>query len=202
MNISLTILIILITCGASLYAFSNYSFWAGLIMNPYITSKRNQYYRFITSGFVHANYIHLGFNMISFYFFGDIVETWLGSFRFVLLYLAAIVISDIPTFLKNKDNPGYNSLGASGGVAAIIFASVLIHPMNLIIVYFIPVPAFLFGIIYLFYSYYMDKRSNDNINHSAHLYGAVVGIVYTSVLYPALIPSFFQQIVEAFQSFF
>jgi len=140
--------------------------------------------------------------MLSLYFFGDIIEAWLGGFRFILLYIAAIVISDIPTYLKHKDNPGYNSLGASGGVSAIIFASVLLHPMNWIIVYFIPVPAFLFGFIYLFYSYYMDRRSNEQINHSAHFYGAVVGIVYTSVLYPALLPAFFTQIVEGIQNIF
>jgi membrane associated rhomboid family serine protease len=202
MNISLTLAIILITCGISLFALSNPVILGNLIMNPYITNRRNQYYRFITSGFVHANYLHLGFNMLSLYFFGDIIEIWLGGFRFILLYIAAIVISDIPTYLKHKDNPGYNSLGASGGVSAIIFASILLHPMNWIIVYFIPVPAFLFGFIYLFYSYYMDRRSNEQINHSAHFYGAVVGIVYTSILYPSLLPAFFTQIVEGIQNIF
>ena len=172
-----------------------------LILNPYLTDRRHEYYRFLTSGFIHANYLHLGFNMLSFYFFGELVEAWLGGFRFVLLYLAAIVISDIPTYLKYKNNSGYASLGASGAVSAIIFSSILLHPWNLIFVYFIPVPAFLFGFLYLFYSYYMDKRNGDIINHSAHFYGAIVGIVYTAALDITLVPQFFQHITEGIQRF-
>jgi membrane associated rhomboid family serine protease len=203
MNISLTLAIILITCGISLLAMSNPVILGNLIMNPYITNRKNQYYRFITSGFIHKDYMHLGFNMISFYFFGDEIEAWLGGFRFIVLYIAAIVIADIPTYLKYKNDPNYNSLGASGGVSAIIFASILLRPMNMLGIYFIiPVPAFLFGIFYLIYSYYMDKRSNQEINHSAHFYGAVVGIVYTSALYPKLLPAFFTKIFEEIQKIF
>ena len=168
-----------------------------LILLLYWVEKKNEYYRCITSVFVHVSYVHLGFNMISFYFFGDIVEAWLGGFRFVLLYLAALVISDIPTYLKYRNNSNYASLGASGAVSAIIFASILLHPINLILVYFIPVPAFIFGIVYLAYSYYMDKRSGDFVNHSAHFYGAVVGVVYVGALYPALIPAMFTTIADA-----
>lgn len=173
-----------------------------LIMNPYITERKKEYYRFITSGFIHADYLHLGFNMLSFYFFGDVVESWLGGPRFILLYIAAIVIADIPTFLKYKNHPGYNSLGASGGVSAIIFASIVLYPMNTIYVYFIPIPAFLFGFLFLFYSYYMDRKNAGRINHSAHLYGAIVGILFISVLYPQLLPAFVQQISEGIQSLF
>jgi len=168
-----------------------------LILTPYWVERKKEYYRFITSGFIHKDYLHLAFNMFSFYFFGDIVERWLGAPSFVLLYILALIISDIPTYLKYRNNSNYASLGASGAVSAIIFASILFHPVNLIFVYFIPVPAFIFGILFLAYSYYMDKRSGDTTNHSAHFYGAVVGVVYVGILYPALVPAMFTTIAEA-----
>jgi len=196
-NLSCTTIIIIINCVVSVIALNNPVVMNRLMLLPYWVERKNEYYRFITSGFVHASYIHLAFNMFSFYFFGYLVEAWLGGFRFVLLYAAALIISDIPTYLKYKNNSNYASLGASGAVSAIIFASILLHPVNLIFVYFIPVPAFLFGILYLAYSYYMDKRSGDYVNHSAHFYGAVVGLVYIGALYPSLIPQMFTTIAEA-----
>lgn len=170
-----------------------------LILTPYWIERKKEYYRFITSGFIHADLKHLIFNMISLYFFGYIVEAWLGTGLYVLLYITAIVVSDIPTYLKHKNNSNYASLGASGAVSAVIFASILLHPINLIFIYFIPMPAIVFGILYLAYSYYMDKQSRDNVNHSAHLYGAVYGLVFVGVLYPAIIPAMFQTVLGAIQ---
>lgn len=201
MNLSATTLIILINCVVSFMALNNTEVMNRLILTPYWVERKKEYYRFITSGFIHANYLHLAFNMISFYFFGYIVESWLGSTLFVVLYVLALIISDIPTYLKYKNNSNYASLGASGAVSAIIFASILLHPVNTIYIYFIPIPAFIYGALYLGYSYYMDQRSGDHINHSAHFYGAVVGLVFVGVLYPSVIPAMFQSITAFTQSF-
>lgn len=170
-----------------------------LILTPYWVERKKEYYRFITSGFIHANYQHLLFNMLSLFFFGYIVEAWLGTGLYVLLYVSAIVISDIPTYLKHKNNSNYASLGASGAVSAVIFASIILHPVNIILIYFVPMPAIVFGILYLAYSYYMDKKNNDHINHSAHFYGAVVGLAFIGILYPSSIPAMFETILSAIQ---
>lgn len=200
-NLSVTTIIIIINCVVSYLALNNPQVMNRLILTPYWVERKNEYYRFVTSGFIHANFMHLAFNMISLYFFGYLVESKLGGTLFTLLYLLALVISDIPTYLKYKNNSHYASLGASGAVSAIIFASILFYPVNLIFVYFIPVPAFLFAILYLAYSYYMDKRSGDTVNHSAHFYGAVVGLVFVGALDYRLIPAMFTTIADAALNF-
>lgn len=172
-------------------------------MTPYHINHQKQYYRFITSGFIHKDHIHLLMNMFSFYFFGRVIESVfaelfgsLGGVYFIVLYLVAIVVSDLPTYLKHKDNPGYHSLGASGGVAAVIFASIILLPLQDICIYFICMPGFILGTLYLVYSYYQGRKANDGINHDAHLYGALFGLVFCVVLYPASLPNFFRQVMS------
>jgi membrane associated rhomboid family serine protease len=200
---SITLLIILLTSGISIYAWRSPALMSQWIMNPYRVSRNGEYYRLLTSGFLHADWQHLIFNMISLYFFGSNIEGLFtalygatGPIVLVVIYLVAIVISDLPTFFQYKDQPGYNALGASGGVSALIFAAILADPLNKIYFYFIPIgiPGFLFGAGYLAYTYYESRRGNDNINHSAHLYGAVFGIVVLALLYPPIVPSFIEQI--------
>jgi membrane associated rhomboid family serine protease len=169
-----------------------------LILVPYRIKNHQEFYRFITSGIVHANWLHLGFNMISFYFFAGLIESYFGPNRFLLLYFGAVIIANIPTYLRYANKSNYGSLGASGGVSAILFAFVIIHPFQTIYIYFIPVPAILFGLFYLGYSYIMDKKGSDDVNHSAHLYGALVGLIYTSVLYPEVAQGFVQKILSVF----
>jgi membrane associated rhomboid family serine protease len=119
----------------------------------------------------------------------------LSGYIFVIFYLLAIVVSDLPTYFKNRNYAGYNSLGASGGVAAIIFASVIFQPLEKICFYFvICLPGFILAIGYLIWSYYSGKKANDNINHEAHLYGALFGFLFCAVLHPASIPLFIEQI--------
>jgi membrane associated rhomboid family serine protease len=141
--------------------------------------------------------------MFSFYFFGRVIEIvfrtvfgeW-GAVYYIALYLLAIVVSDLPSYFKHKDNPGYNSLGASGGVAAIIFASIVFQPIQKICLFLaICLPGFILGTAYVIYSYYQGRKSNDNINHDAHLYGAVFGFIFCVVLYPPSLVSFFKQIM-------
>lgn len=177
-----------------------------LIFNPYVINIRKQWYRFITHGFIHADYTHLAVNMWVLYIFGRNVEYAyninyypMGTVAFVLMYLSAIAIASISTFYKFKNDPGYNSLGASGATSAVIYASIMFNPLGGIGLIFIPIyiPAVLFGILYLVYSSYMSRRGGGNINHDAHFYGAVFGFVYTLLLKPSLGSEFINQIKNA-----
>jgi membrane associated rhomboid family serine protease len=200
MNVSL--IIIAITVVVSFYAFSNQEVMRRFIMNPYLVKTRRQYYRFISSGFLHKDHIHLIFNMIALYFFGPIVETifttifgQLGSVYFVILYLISMVVADIPSYFKHANNPGYNSLGASGAVSAVVFAFILFLPLERICIYFvICINGFILGIIYLIYSYYQGRKGGDLINHDAHFYGAVFGLIFCIILYPRSIFIFWEQL--------
>lgn len=118
-----------------------------------------------------------------------------GGLYFIALYILAIVVSDLPTFFKHKNNPGYNSLGASGGVSAVIFAFIIFQPLSDICLYFaLCMPGFILGALYILFSWYQGRKSNDNINHDAHLYGALFGLIFCIVVAPSSIGSFFEQI--------
>ena len=168
------------------------------MFNPYVVNRNNEYYRFVTSGFIHSNWLHLIFNMIMLFMFGGYVESFfkeihgeIGLALYVVLYIVAIIISDIPTYVRHKDHPHYNSLGASGGVSAILFSFIMFLPVEELCLYgLLCLPGFIWGILYLIYSYYMSKKGADNINHDAHLYGAIFGIIFTIIIYPSVIPSF------------
>jgi membrane associated rhomboid family serine protease len=200
--IPVTYIIIAVTVVVSFYAFSSQQAMRSLIMNPYQIANRKQYYRFLTSGFIHKDHMHLLFNMISLYFFGRAVEYVFmgifgttGSIYFIALYLLAILVSDLPTYFKHKKNENYNSLGASGGVAAIVFAFIIFRPLDNIYIYFaLPVPGFILGALYIIFSWYQGRKANDNINHEAHLYGALFGLLFCIVAYPPSISEFFIQI--------
>jgi len=201
---SITLILVIITSGISYYAFSNYSLMDKLILNPYKVSKRREYYRFVTSGFVHADFGHLIFNMLSLWFVGEGIEQLFaalfgasGPLYYLFLYLVGIIVSDIPSYLKNRTNSNYNSLGASGGVSAVLFAAILFAPtMTVSLYFFIKMKAFIFGILFLGYSYYEARKGTSYVNHSAHMVGAIFGMVFMAVVYPAAVPGFFAQIQE------
>ncbi len=204
MELNITTIIIIVTTGVSLYTMNQPEVLSKLMMNPYFVTQRGQYYRLIASGFIHKDFTHLLFNMISFYFFGTKLEyifTYifndLAPVYFIALYMLGIVVSDLPTLFKHKNNPAYNSLGASGAVSAVIFACILFDPLSDLYLYFaIPIKGFIFAALYLVYSHYSSKRSRDGINHDAHLYGALFGILFCIVLYPRSIQIFIQQIAD------
>lgn len=184
---TLTVIIIAITCVVSFIGFSNQNLIDDLIFYPPAISNRKQWYRFITCGFIHADIPHLAFNMYSFYMFGQAIEDAFselyggaGKFMFMLLYLSALVVCLLPTYFKNQDNYHYKSLGASGAVSAIVFAFIFLAPLQGVGLILIPVyaPAFIFGVIYLGVTYYLAKRGTSNINHSAHFWGSIYGIVF------------------------
>lgn len=202
MGISVTIILIVINVAASLYAWKRPDIFQRWLLNPYAVRHRNQYERFITSGFIHSDYMHLLFNMFTLYFFGPIIEQAYGYlfdgsgvWLFLVLYFAGMIIADIPTFLKNRNNPNYNSLGASGAVSAIVFSSIMFRPLNEICLFgLLCLPGFILGGLYLLYSFYQGKRMADNINHDAHLYGALFGVVFTIVIWPEVVPHFFREL--------
>lgn len=200
---SLTFIFIGITIALSLYAWNNQTIMNKWIMHPYSVREYKEYYRFLTSGFLHADYGHLFFNMLSLYFFGDIVEYYfsgifgsdIGSLLYATLYLLGIIIANVPSYVDHKNDRYYNALGASGGVSAVVFSAILFQPTAQIYVYFFPVPGFIYAILYSAYSYYMSKRNLDNIGHSAHLYGAAFGVAFTLLLKPSLFSHFISQIL-------
>lgn len=204
MSISITIIIIAITVAISLAAFNNAEIYKKCLMNPFMVFQKGEFWRFITSGFIHANYVHLGFNMFTFYFFGPVVEQVFGQvigstgyIVYVLFYLSAIVISDLSVAWKKRNNINYNSLGASGGVSAVVFASIVYFPLSDICLYgILCLPGFILGIIYVIYSYFSGKNSNDNINHEAHLYGAIYGLIFALAIYPPSAKAFVEQIAS------
>ena len=200
MEINQTIIIIAVTCLISYMAWQNRQLMERLIFwSPAI--KEGQYERFVTHGFIHADGMHLLFNMFTFYFFGSIIESfyrqYLGGAGFVLFYLGAIVAAMLPSYLKHKDDRNYMSLGASGGVSAVLFAYILLAPWELLYLFAaIPVPAIVFAVAYVWYSIYANNQNNDNINHSAHLYGGLFGVIMTIVLEPRIIGHFFNQLLN------
>jgi membrane associated rhomboid family serine protease len=196
------IIIIAITSLISISAFYNAKYIDDLIMWPALVSEKKQYYRFITSGLVHADWMHLIFNMLTLYFFGGFVE---GTFNelfgkgvFLLFYILALIASDIPTYFKYRNNFAYRSLGASGAIAAVLFASIIFDPWAKIYLFFVPIgiPAFIFGAVYLVYCAYMGRRGIDGINHDAHFFGAVFGVAFVIILRPQLIHYFFSQLMR------
>ena len=195
--LSTTIIIIILTTLLSFSAFNNQKLYGDLILYP-PAIQRGQYYRFLTSGFIHADMQHLLFNMLTLYFFGEAIEGLLneavGRWAFLALYLGAIVISDIPSYLKNKNNAQYASLGASGGVSAIVFAFIIFAPWAWFA--FPPVPAIVFGVGYMWYSIYMGKKGTDNFIHDAHLWGALFGIIFIFINMPEQVLGFVQRLMD------
>src|SRR5687767_10348436 len=181
----------------SLVAFSNQDVLSKSIMWPYGVRRYNQYYRFISSGFIHADFMHLAFNMITLYFFGRNVELYFslyglgGNISYIILYFIGLIVSDIPSYLQHKDDYNYHSLGASGAVSAVVFAAIVFNPWSGLYVFFLKISAVLYAVLYIWYCIYMAKRGGDNINHSAHLFGALFGLGFTIALIAAMQPELF-----------
>ena len=191
-----TYVLIGVTVLVSWRAFGDRALLERLILWPPAVERRKQYDRLLTHGFIHADWMHLLFNMITLWSFGSAVERvfseWITPVGFVLFYLSAIVIAILPTYIRHRQDANYRSLGASGGVSAVLFAFILFDPWSKLIIFPIPVPipAFLFAILYIGYSIWMDRRGGGNVNHSAHLWGAAYGVLFTLVLEPRVFAHF------------
>jgi membrane associated rhomboid family serine protease len=214
---SITLAILIVTCIISIVAFRNQQLLDDLIFYPPAVTERKQYYRFFTCGFIHANVPHLAFNMYSFWIFGEYVEILfmtifgpIGKWYYLLMYISALAVCLLPTYAQNKDNYHYRSLGASGAVSAVIFAFIFLNPLQGIGLIFLPrelmIPGFIFGFLYLAISSYLDKKGGGNINHSAHIWGALYGIAFlviTAYLFSGtnLLDNFLQSVKSYFSSF-
>jgi len=185
-------LIFVFTIITSLYGFYDNSLYGKFMLHPYSVSKGKNVYTLITSGLIHADWMHLAFNMFTFYAFAFTLESMMGSWRFGLLYFVCLILSDIPTVFKYKDSFNYNSLGASGAISGVLFSYILFNPMAKLYIMFIPIgiPAVVFGFLYLIYCAYASKNSRDGINHDAHFYGALTGLIFTIIFVPGIIQNF------------
>jgi membrane associated rhomboid family serine protease len=190
MTLSATLIIVIVTVAVSLAGFSNERLINNLIFYPPAVAQQNQWYRFFTCGFIHADIGHLAFNMIALYLFGRYLEEDFsfifgskGTLLYVLMYVSALWFCLLPTYKKNIDNHHYRSLGASGAVSAVVFASIVLNPLNKIGFFVIPpiIPGFIFAPVYLIISQILEKRQADNVNHSAHIWGALYGMAFLIV---------------------
>ena len=197
-----TYLLLAVTILISAIAMDNQSLKYRLMLNPYDVIHHKKWYRCFTHAFVHGDWLHLGFNMYVLFSFGEVLEFQLirlyglkGYYYMALLYLSAILFSSLLSLYTNKDNPGYNSLGASGAVMAILFAYILLFPTAELGLLFLPmrIPAFIFGPIILIAEYALSKRGGTGIAHDAHFAGAVYRIIFMTIVDYHFLLNFFNQ---------
>jgi membrane associated rhomboid family serine protease len=182
-----TYYIIAITAGATWYAWNvNPRFQNEGMLRPYFTFREDRWYQLISSGFLHADMTHLLFNMITLFFFGPVVERAIGVGYFLGLYTAGLILASIPSLFRHRNDPNFASLGASGAVGAVLFAFIFYFPMEPIDLFFIPIgiPAVFFGVAFIGYSFWAHKKASDQINHEAHIAGALTGLLYVLVIVP------------------
>lgn len=210
MNLSITLIIIIVTVAVSLLANGKPELYSKLLFNPYQVFHRKEWYRIFTHGLIHDrnNIFHLGFNMYVLYSFGNAVESilinhlnGLGIIYYLIIYIGGMAVATLPSLIKHKDNYHYNSVGASGAVSAVLFATIAFVPFSGGIgIMFIPIsiPPLVFGVLYLAYEYYMQKRGGTNIAHDAHIWGAVFGFLFTLVFVPDVFMNFLSQVISLF----
>jgi membrane associated rhomboid family serine protease len=188
----------------SLIGFANPSIIEKYIFSPYLIKHYKQHYRFLSHAFFHANFLHLFLNVWIFWMFGNVIEynyqllfdEKLGKIYFLILFTGGIYASSIAEYIKHKNNPSYASLGASGAIEAVVFSFIIMNPFQWLYFFFIPMPAWLLGLLFLIFSFYMSKRKlpNDRIGHEAHFWGAIFGIVFTFIIKPSLLLAYFDLI--------
>ena len=191
-----------ITVLVSWQAFGNRRLLDRLILWPPAIDRQKQYDRLLTHGFIHADWSHLLFNMLTLFFFGGLVERWFaqaaGPIAYPLFYLSAIVIAILPTYGSHRRDAHYRSLGASGAVAAVMFVFILLQPWSKIYIFFIPIgiPAVVYAVAYVGYSIWMDRHGQDNVNHSAHLWGAAYGVMVALLVQPSVLSHFLRRVLQ------
>ena len=189
MNLQLSpaLIIFVVTIATSLVGlFGNTKLIDRCMFRPYWFLRRREYHTIVTSTLVHADLMHLLFNMVTFWAFGFLLERTIGWVHFVSLYFAGMLISHVGTYIKHKREPEYASLGASGAILAILFAAIVFYPQNslYIIPIPVPIPAPLFGIGYLAYTWWASRNPRGRVNHDAHFTGAITGLVYVALVAP------------------
>jgi len=187
MTSPVTFAIILITCIVSIISFNNSNVKKELILSPYKVLNEKKVWLLITHAFIHADYLHLFFNMYVLYMFGPYLELYfeynasLGFISYILFYILSAIFATIPALYKNGNNPNYLSLGASGAVSAVVFAYIVLNPLRELGIILLPgiwIPGFIFGILYLVAENYMSKKKYSNIAHDAHISGSLFGVFF------------------------
>ena len=204
----MTYILIAFTALISITAFRNQEWFSKLQFNAYQVYHRKEVHRLLTHGFLHANWTHLLVNMLVLYFFGPIVEQLMKHYLsdamqawsmliYLFFYCAAIIVATLLSLYKNKDNVWYNSVGASGAVSAVIFFYIFFNPWEKIYFYgILPVPGIVMGVLYLIYGHYMSRRGTDNVNHDAHIVGALFGFVFPLFINYHLISVFVNKLLS------
>lgn len=204
----MTYILIAFTALVSIPAFSKTDSFYKLQFNAYQIYHRKQWYRLLTHGFLHASWMHLIINMLVLFFFGPYVEEYMirnlpGALSkwhhiiYILYYFAAIVIASLTSLARHKDDPWYNAVGASGAVSAVLFTFIFLRPWELLYFYgIIPVPGIIMGVLYLIYSHYMSRRESDNVNHDAHISGAIFGFIFPVLIDFRSIGGFIDRLLE------
>lgn len=207
MGISITIIIIIFTALISYQGFNRYTVIERLKHSPILENRNKEYYRLLTSGFVHADWTHLLINMFVLYSFGSTIESYitsifpnpLGNIIFVVLYMLNVIIANIPTAIIHKDNPSFSSIGASGAVSGMVFIFILLNPWAILNLFFvIPIPAIIAGIGYLIYSSWAARKGHGRLDHMAHFAGAIGGILMITILNFDILSDFMQRLVSDF----
>jgi len=206
-HITVTLLIIVFTCLVSYQGFSNYNLINRWKHFPYQESRHKEWFRLLTSGFVHADWVHLLVNMYVLYSFGSMIESYIlswygnaaGRILFLVVYLANIILANIPTTTRQMNNPGFSSIGASGAVSGLLFMYILLDPWAMFGLFFvIPVPAVILGAGYLIYSSWAAKKGQGRLDHSAHFAGAIAGMAMLILIHHEVLSDFFRRLTTEF----
>jgi membrane associated rhomboid family serine protease len=195
---SITLILIIIISLVSVLAFNQTGVMSQFQFNAFQVYHHKQYYRLVSHALVHANWEHLLVNMIVLYSFGTAVEHYFrinfgsnGSFYYVALFIGSVIFSSLWSLIKQRNNFYYNAVGASGAVSAVLFAAIFFNPWaNILFFMVLPIPGIIFGVLYLYYSYYMSRKKVDNIGHDAHFLGAVLGFITPVLIRPSLFYDF------------
>lgn len=195
----------------SFYCFSDRSAMSKYLFHPFSIHHGGEHYRFLTHAFIHGDYIHLIFNALALYSFGLPLEERffpqlfgekLGKIYYILLFTGGVYAASLTEYFRNRNNPDYSSLGASGAISSIMFCFIMVSPMSQILLFFFPMQGWIAGVLLLGISYYLIRRKkttaySDNISHESHFWGALFGVVFILVLKPALMKYFIAQIASS-----
>lgn len=204
----MTFILIFLTAVVSVVCFGNRRWFDSLAMIPYRVAHDRQWYRAVTYGFVHADYMHLIVNMFVLLSFGQYLERLFrayehagtiasGYLAYGLLYFGGLIASVASDMARHRNDPRYVSIGASGAISAVVFASIFFNPWSKIYFFgILPIPGILFGALYVGYEQYLSRRGGDNVNHNAHLWGALYGFVFPLLLEPSLWHAFIRNLTQ------
>jgi membrane associated rhomboid family serine protease len=186
-------LVFFVTIGLSFFTlYLRPQLFEKLALDPYSIARGKNIGSILMSGFIHANLSHLIFNMLSFYFFAFQLCSFIGGYNFFAVYFGSMIIANLPSVFKHKNNPEYRSIGASGAISGVLFSFILFSPKSTLMIFPVPfpIPAYIFAVLYLVWSYFAAKQARDLVNHDAHFWGALAGLILTILLIPDSINTF------------